>query len=353
MSQDSFPNGVAHLDELEILVVIDNETDTLSSVDEGVPQVPEVVHLAARTPPSRRYKGHDCKTVFDQLCCGCHGLSVLITGRRGPQQHRMLFDTGPYPGIWLDNARRLGIDLSTIEYVFLSHWHFDHSGAFPEVIGAISAARAAAGLGRPVIDLHPNRPDQRGVLVPSGVMLLLPQEPTFDVIEKAGGEVVTHDDPHPICGGFFFGSGAIERATEYETGLTGHHTFRGDVVQPDPLIMDERFVAAYIPGRGVTVFSACSHAGIVNVCLQAKEHFPNTRIDLVLGGFHLAGKEMEPRIGATVRDLKDRIEPRLVAPGHCTGWRAKAKLANAFTPGRYAPSFVGSLYRLSAVSISA
>jgi 7,8-dihydropterin-6-yl-methyl-4-(beta-D-ribofuranosyl)aminobenzene 5'-phosphate synthase len=117
MSQDSFPNGVAHLDELEILVVVDNETDTLSSVDEGVPQVPEVVHLAARTPPSRRYKGHDCKTVFDQLCCGCHGLSVLITGRRGPQQHRMLFDTGPYPGIWLDNARRLGIDLSTIEHV--------------------------------------------------------------------------------------------------------------------------------------------------------------------------------------------------------------------------------------------
>jgi 7,8-dihydropterin-6-yl-methyl-4-(beta-D-ribofuranosyl)aminobenzene 5'-phosphate synthase len=103
----------------------------LSSFDEGVPQVPEVVHLAARTPPSRQYKGHDCKTVFDQLCCGCHGLSVLITGRQGEQQRRMLFDVGPYPGIWLENARRLAIDLSTIEWVFLSHWHFDHSGAYP------------------------------------------------------------------------------------------------------------------------------------------------------------------------------------------------------------------------------
>jgi 7,8-dihydropterin-6-yl-methyl-4-(beta-D-ribofuranosyl)aminobenzene 5'-phosphate synthase len=111
--------------------------------------------------------------------------------------------------------------------------------------------------------------------------------------------------------------------------------------------MDERFVAAYIPDRGVTVFSACSHAGIVNVCLQAKADFANAPIDLAQGGYHLAGKEMEPRIGPTVRDLKDRIEPRLVAPGHCTGWRAKAKLADTFAPGRYAPSVVGTLYRLS------
>jgi 7,8-dihydropterin-6-yl-methyl-4-(beta-D-ribofuranosyl)aminobenzene 5'-phosphate synthase len=87
--------------------------------------------------------------------------------------------------------------------------------------------------------------------------------------------------------------------------------------------------------------------GIVNVCLQAKEHFANAPIDVALGGYHLAGKDMEPRIGPTVCDLKDRIKPRLVAPGHCTGWRAKAKLADTFAPGRYAPSVVGTLYRLS------
>ncbi len=38
---------MVQLDELEIVVVIDNETDTLSSVDNGVPQIPEIVHLAA------------------------------------------------------------------------------------------------------------------------------------------------------------------------------------------------------------------------------------------------------------------------------------------------------------------
>jgi 7,8-dihydropterin-6-yl-methyl-4-(beta-D-ribofuranosyl)aminobenzene 5'-phosphate synthase len=348
MDQASLPDGVLPLDELEILVVVDNETDTLSSVDEGVPQIPEVVHLAARTPASRKYEGHDCKTVFDQLCCACHGLSVLMTGRRGGVKRSMFFDVGPYPDIWLDNARRLAIDLSKIERVFLSHWHFDHSGGFPKVVAAIRQARAEAGLARPIVDLHPDRPDQRGILLPSGVMVMLPLEPTFEEIAQAGGEIATHDEAHPICQGFFFASGAIDRTTEYETGLAGHHTFRGESGAPDPLIMDERFVAAYVAGRGVTVLSACSHAGIVNACLGAKRHFPDAPVDVVLGGYHLAGKAMEARIEPTIRDLKGRIEPRVVAPGHCTGWRAKARLAQTFAPGRYAPSVVGTLYRLSA-----
>ena len=348
MSDGRLPNGVLALDELEMLVVVDNETDTLSSIDEGVPQIPEVAHLAARTQPSRRHEGHDCKVVFDQLCCACHGLSVLITGRRGAEVRRMLFDVGPYPDVWLDNARRLAIDLSTIEHVFLSHWHFDHSGGFPEVIAAIAKVRRAAGLPAPIVDLHPDRPDQRGVLSPSGVMLMLPLEPSFADIEQAGGRIAVHRDPHPVCGGYFFSSGAIERVTSYETGLVGHYSFRGEDGGPDPLIMDERFVAACVPGRGVTVLSACSHAGIVNACLGVKAHFPDAPVDAVLGGYHLSGKAMEARIEPTVRDLLTRIDPRLLAPGHCTGWRAKAKLAGAFAPGRYAPSVVGTLYRLAA-----
>jgi 7,8-dihydropterin-6-yl-methyl-4-(beta-D-ribofuranosyl)aminobenzene 5'-phosphate synthase len=108
-----------------------------------------------------------------------------------------------------------------------------------------------------------------------------------------------------------------------------------------------------LPGRGVTLLSACSHAGIVNACLGAKEHFPGSTIDLVLGGYHLAGKAMEARIEATVDDLERRIAPALVGPGHCTGWRAKARLADRFAPGRYAPSVVGTLYRLNAEAATA
>jgi 7,8-dihydropterin-6-yl-methyl-4-(beta-D-ribofuranosyl)aminobenzene 5'-phosphate synthase len=348
MAQDALPAGVEELDELKILVVVDNETDTLSSVDEGLPQIPEVMHLAARTPASRTHNGHQCKTVFDQLCCACHGLSVLVTGRRAGLERTLLFDVGPYPDVWLANAQRLGLDLAHIETVFLSHWHADHSGGFPEVIAAIAKARSAAGLAPPLIDLHPRRPDQRGILLPSGVMIMLPQEPTFEAMERAGGQVAKHDAPHALCGGFFHASGAIDRVTEYETGLVGHHSFYGDRGEADPLIMDERFVAAQVRGRGMTILSACSHAGIVNACLAAKQAFPGAPVDVVLGGYHLAGKAMERRIEPTITDLKNRIAPRVVAPGHCTGWRAKARLADTFAPGHYAPSVVSTMYRLRA-----
>lgn len=336
------------LDELRLLVVVDNETDTLSSVDDGVPQVPEVWGHVARTPATRPCAGHEGKEVFDKLCCACHGFSVLATGRRGGTEHTVLFDVGPYGDLWLANAERLGVDLASIEAIFLSHWHYDHSGALPAVVAAVARARAAAGRAAPLVDLHPDRPDQRGLLLPSGLMVLLSPEPTFEALEQAGGRVVRSGEPHELGDGLFLGSGRIDRVTDYETGLAGHHSIRGDRCEPDPLILDERFVAARVRGRGVTVLSACSHAGVVNACLGARAACGDAPIDVVLGGYHLSGKAMEERIVPTVRDLETRIRPRIVAPGHCTGWRAKSALAAAFAPGRYGPSVVGSTYVLQA-----
>ncbi|HET7343204.1 MAG TPA: MBL fold metallo-hydrolase [Methylomirabilota bacterium] len=336
------------LDELRLLIVVDNETDTLSSIGDGIPQTPEVAQQLPRIPVTRTHAGHPCKMVLDRLCCAAHGLSVLVTGRRGAEERTMLFDVGPYADVWLANAARLGIDLAAIELVFLSHWHADHSGALPQVVAAVAAARRRAGAAAPVVvDLHPDRPDQRGILLPSGTMILLAPEPTFEAVEAAGGRVIKHANGHPLCDGFFFGSGAIDRVTDYETGLVGHHSFRGETGTEDPLILDERFVAVQVRGRGVTLLSACSHAGVVNAALGAQAAL-GAPIDLLLGGYHLSGKAMEARIEATVRDLRERVRPRIVAPGHCTGWRAKAALAQAFAPARYGPSAVGSAYTLRA-----
>ncbi len=344
------------LDELTLTVIVDNETDTLSSVDAGVPQLPEAVSHVTRRAPTRQHAGHDCITVFDHLCVACHGLSVVATGRIGDERRTVLFDVGPYGDVWIDNAERLGIELAAIETVFLSHWHWDHSGGLPVAVEAITAARSAAGVDAPVVvDVHPDRPDQRGIQSPGGTFVMLPQEPTLAALGDAGAQVEQHGDDHLLADGFFLGSGAIGRTTAYEAGLVGHHSFRfgagpdgDDLVVSDPLIMDERFVAAEVRGRGVTVLSACSHAGIVNACLGAKDRFPGSPIDVVLGGYHLAGGPMEPRIAPTVDDLETLIRPRVVAPGHCTGWRAKAALADRFAPGRYGPSVVGTTYSLQA-----
>ena len=135
--------------------------------------------------------------------------------------------------------------------------------------------------------------------------------------------------------------------------LSGIATFRAcpsaacTTAIPARSCSDERFVAARVRGRGTTVLSACSHAGVVNASLATQTQLSEP-IDVVLDGYHLSGTAMETRIEATVRDLAERIRPRVIAPGHCTGWRAKAALAQTFAAARYGPSVVGSLYTLRA-----
>jgi 7,8-dihydropterin-6-yl-methyl-4-(beta-D-ribofuranosyl)aminobenzene 5'-phosphate synthase len=336
------------LDDLTITVVVDNATDTLSSVAPGIPQLPEMVHLLGG-PAIGTHDGHPMVVILDRLCVACHGFSALATARRGGVTATVLFDVGPYGDVWLANAGRLGLDLSGIEVLFLSHWHWDHTGGLPTVVAAIATARERAGLPPPVVDVHPDRPDQRGLLTPLGKFAMLPEEPTLAAITSAGGQVATHAEAHPVAG-LFLGSGDIPRTTSHETGLSNHYTWRDGRAAPDPEIRDERFLAARVRGRGITVFSACSHAGIVNVGLEALRRLPEDGIDLMLGGYHLAGATVEDRIEPTVRDLADLVAPRVIAPGHCTGWRGAAALARAFGPAGFGPSVVGTRYLLSAPS---
>src|SRR5262245_65124460 len=58
---------------------------------------------------------------------------------------------------------------------------------------------------------------------------------------------------------------------------------------PDELLVDERFVAVHLANKGLFVFTACSHAGLINVLTHAAERFPSIPLFGVLGGFHLAG----------------------------------------------------------------
>ncbi len=82
----------------------------------------------------------------------------------------------------------------------------------------------------------------------------------------------------------------------------------------------------------MSVFSACSHAGIVNACLAARDVTPEAPIDLVLGGFHLAGANVEGRIAATVADLADRIDPTHRCPGPLHRMASAGSAGDALRP---------------------
>jgi 7,8-dihydropterin-6-yl-methyl-4-(beta-D-ribofuranosyl)aminobenzene 5'-phosphate synthase len=139
-------------------------------------------------------------------------------------------------------------------------------------------------------------------------------------------------------------SGEIARTTPFETGLPGQHrrTLDGKGWELDELIMDERFVAVNVRGKGLVVFTACSHAGVVNVLEQARSSFPDTPLFAVLGGLHLSGTN-ERVIPQTVEALR-KLDLSVIAAGHCTGWRAMTALANAFGEAKLAPLSVGKRY---------
>jgi 7,8-dihydropterin-6-yl-methyl-4-(beta-D-ribofuranosyl)aminobenzene 5'-phosphate synthase len=162
-------------------------------------------------------------------------------------------------------------------------------------------------------------------------------------------KVETHDEPHTLLDDTFFVSGHIPRTHfTYETGMAPSHVTqnrRDGSWQSDTKIADERYVACYVKNRGLVVFSACSHAGINNVCQDAQNQWKNPRIPIfgIMGGLHLVGKSIEERIDLTVTDLQEKIQPSVIIGGHCTGWRGKAQLANAF-PNSFQPLAVGGSY---------
>lgn len=264
----------------------------------------------------------------------------------------MLFDTGPEESAWSRNATRLRADIAAIEHVHLSHWHRDHSGGMLEALRMIRASKLKGTLPASsdavvVVDVHPDRPEYRGMLTPTGAIVSLEADPTFAEIEAAGGTLRKESSPHTILDDFFLVSGAIPRRTAYETGIRGALRFvrSTDEWISDESIQDERMVICHLRGKGLVVFTGCSHAGVINVCRHALE-LGGGQVPLygVVGGFHLADNRPD-KLSASLADLK-ALGPQVLMPGHCTGWKFKFMLEQAM-PAVLAPSFCGTTYTLS------
>jgi 7,8-dihydropterin-6-yl-methyl-4-(beta-D-ribofuranosyl)aminobenzene 5'-phosphate synthase len=99
-----------------------------------------------------------------------------------------------------------------------------------------------------------------------------------------------------------------------------------------------------IKRKGLVILSGCAHAGIVNTVSYAQQITGKSRVYALIGGFHLAGKGYENRIEPSIEELR-KINPEIIAPSHCTGWKAMFAIAKAF-PEAFVWNSVGNLYKL-------
>ena len=99
-------------------------------------------------------------------------------------------------------------------------------------------------------------------------------------------------------------------------------------------------MAAHVRGKGIAIFTGCSHAGVVNICRHARDVFPDVPLYALVGGLHLVYPN-EDIIPETIAELRT-FDLKVIIPGHCTGWRTVHALIGAFGEGIVDPLAVGS-----------
>ncbi|KAL1724101.1 beta-lactamase-like protein [Schizophyllum commune] len=320
-------SSLRRVDSLTITFLVDNDIEWMTKLPPGFTH-----ELTQHIAHSKVDELTGVPTLdFDHFCCGAHGFSALIETRVGEEPSQLtLFDTGPDTLSLPRNIRAMQVDPNAISRVITSHWHSDHTGGLLSFLGLHSSPGCA-------VDVHPDRPVARGIAPGPDfdkVVCALPRDPTLDEIEKAGGKVERHAEGHAVAEGTVWVSGEIPRVTEFEGGLRGGMRFAENKWTPEPHIMDERYAAIDVAGKGLVLFSSCSHAGIVNVVKDAVQTLKRP-VYMIVGGLHLAGGEFAARIPQTVDFLADRLRPSptYVLPMHCTGFQAKIALEKALGEG--------------------
>ncbi|KAK7005606.1 7, 8-dihydropterin-6-methyl-4--aminobenzene-5'-phosphate synthase [Favolaschia claudopus] len=328
--------GLRSVDRLVITFLVDNSIEWLTKLPAGFThELPQ--HLQQRNPPLHRHPVTGVPVLdFDGICCGAHGFSALIeTQISGEEAHLTLFDTGPDTQSLARNVKAMQVPVERISRVITSHWHADHTG------GLLSLLDLRKDQGpKCIVDCHPDRPISRGMArgpLYDTVFGALPDDPSFQQIEAAGGVVETHVDGHAVAGGGVWVSGEIPRITSFEGGIPGGMRWveeGGGHWIADELIMDERYTAIDVVGKGLVIFSACSHAGIVNVVRDAVAKFSRP-VHMIIGGLHLSPPDCADRIEPTVAFLSQQMTPapNFVLPMHCSGFQSKVELEKAFGEG--------------------
>jgi 7,8-dihydropterin-6-yl-methyl-4-(beta-D-ribofuranosyl)aminobenzene 5'-phosphate synthase len=195
--EQALPN-MPPVDQLEVLVLVDNVTDSLSTNS----SVAASEWTGLLTAGRLQLLSGRC------TCCAHHGLSLLITAHIGSGTHTVLFDTGPEASTFLRNAEILGVDFAAIDAVVLSHGHWDHGGGLLAAIEKVSKAKNGQRLD---CFTHPGMFAERALQRPNGELLKFESVPDPDVLAQAGANVVNTRAPQFIAEGAFYLSGEIPR----------------------------------------------------------------------------------------------------------------------------------------------
>jgi len=238
------------------------------------------------------------------------GLSILVQ----VDEHKILFDTGAESAA-VKNADVLGIDLSDVGTIILSHAHRDHTGGLREVLKRIN---------RPKIIVHP-------ALWYAKFKRALPDQPMQyngipycrEEIEK-DAELLLSSEPVQLseC---VMTSGEIEQTTNFEAVGKQFFVNEDGTIRPDDFL-DEQALIIKTP-EGLVIVSGCAHRGIINTIRHALKITKEEKVHTVIGGTHLYPKGYAD-IDNTISELKD-MKVQNIGVSHCTGMTASLQLAGA------------------------
>lgn len=229
--------------------------------------------------------------------------------------YRLLFDTGERPETVLRNAEEMGIDLSTVTDVVLSHHHWDHTGGLLTLRRALKVKNPAA-LSRVHVarGLFQSRRNAAG-------------KETNPVLgwraeyEATGGQFIEHTVSVELAPGVWL-TGPVTRRFPERNWSRGSQLVTEAGLVEDTLPEDQALVIH--TSRGLTILTGCGHAGIGNIMAQAQAMLPKTPVRAVLGGLHLLNAD-EKQLAWTAQKMRAAGVAYLLG-AHCTGIEAVYRL---------------------------
>jgi len=268
-------------------------------------------------------------------CLGQWGLYFLLEFEDAQgERRRVVFDTGIDKDALFHNIEKLNVKLNGVDCVVLSHGHLDHTAATVEVVKAAGAIKV---YGHPFVFLPRFFQNRMGKRREIGV----PKGEGREDIERAGGEVALSAEPTEVLPGVWT-TGQIERTTRFENVMALSEGERLMIVvsgkETDDQILDDQALWMRVDGVGSVVVTGCAHSGLVNTLLHVRKMGQLRQIYGLMGGTHLVGRS-EDYLQQTITEL-EQFGLSLISPCHCTGFKAAARLWQAF-PQTFVQNFCG------------